>query len=187
MKNYTRVLTLVSSGFLFSACGAVEPTADDSKNTTESASVDTTKTPPVCTPNDVFLMAETDHINYRPGMTVNITSTIFNVSTHACSLGVGPANHTLSPLVGVNDTTSNQTQLWSDCYWNDEHGACFTTWTYQTLNPGASYTRTYPWDQGTNMPLDGAVHRIPDGMYGVSTSYASVGVISDPVYIIISG
>jgi hypothetical protein len=31
------------------------------------------------------------------------------------------------------------------------------------------------------------VHRIPDGVYSVTTSYASVGAISDPVSFEISG
>ena len=188
MKNYIRHFTLVATTLLLSACGAADPTAETSRIATDSASVqastETKKTPAACTPKDVFILAETDRATYRPGATVHITSTIINISNHACSLGVGPIAG-VSPLVSVNDSSENQ--LWSNCYVNDQHGACYEFWTFQTLNAGAIWSRQFTWDQGTNEPGDGAVHRIPDGVYSVTTSYASVGAISDPVSIKITG
>lgn len=188
MQNYTRVFSLLATTLILSACGAVAPTPETSRPDSDSASVqassEATKTLPACTPNDVFILAETDRVSYRPGTTVNITSTIINLSNHACSLGVGPLAG-VSPLVSVNDASGNQ--LWSNCYVTDQHGACYTFWNFQTLAAGAIWSRSFTWDQGTNEPADGAVHRIPDGVYSVTTSYASVGAISDPVYIKITG
>lgn len=165
---------------MLSACGAVDQTGTD---TTDSAQVDVTKTPAYCTANQVLVIADTDKSTYRPGQTVHISSLIVNRSSHACTLGVGPLAG-VSPLVSVNDSAGDQ--MWSNCFVNDEHGACYTFWNYQTLAGGGVFERDFTWDQGTNMPADGAVSRIPDGTYSLITSYASVGAHSDPVTITIS-
>lgn len=189
MKNYTKHFALLSSSLFLAACG-VEPT-DTSKTTTDSASVesslDVSKTPPYCTSNDVFLMAETDRSSYRPGQNVYITSVTLNVSNHSCSLGVGPIAG-VAPLVSINDPASNNEQLWSNCYVSDMHGACYETWTYQTLKSGDIFTRQFTWDQGSNEPGNlPAPHRLPDGTYNVSTTSASLQMMSDPISIRITG
>jgi hypothetical protein len=126
--------------------------------------------PPVCTAREVRVGISTDQTFYLPGEPVTITETIRNVSHKACTLGIGPADGQ-APGVYILDEAGNQ--VWYNCDVNDMPGACLFYWQLTTFEPGQRWSRTYTWDQGTS-PDGGPVVQVPDGVYNVTTWWATV-------------
>jgi len=100
-------------------------------------------------------------------MMVVMRLSIRNVSSTTCNVAIGPS----SPLISV--TNSVGVVVWNSCYTNDRHGACALYLVAQTLNPGATYTKTVAWDQRSGEP---PVRNSP-GTYQMTAQFSSIAGI----------
>ncbi len=140
------------------------------------------QTPPQCSPDQVAILASTNHGAYPPGRTVTMTSSITNVSSASCTiyLGYDPG---FSPSFTV--TNSGGTVVWDRCWLNDEPGACSTTLKGYTLRPGKRFHQKATWDQKSG-PDGGPVVQVPQGQYTFTTVYQYIGTASTTFDIVVA-
>ena len=103
----------------------------------------------------------TNQSSYGPGATVSMTLSATNTSTSACALGVGPT----SPSFVV--TNQSGVEVWDNCYANDQPGACAMYLMMRDLGPGATFSKTVSWDQGSGQSRA----RVALGMYHVTANF----------------
>jgi hypothetical protein len=96
-----------------------------------------------------------------------MTSTVRNVSSKNCSVGVGPT----SPSFTV--TNSKGVVVWNNCYTNGRPGACALYLVAHTLKPGATYLTIVKWDQRSGQPPT----RVSTGPYRLTTFFSGVAGI----------
>src|SRR5665213_856984 len=127
--------TLVAVIFLCAA-GLVAPVPGTTPNANASS-----MGIPSCSTSELNEMTSTSLHSYGPRVMVVMRLSIRNMSSTTCNVAIGPS----SPLISV--TNSVGVVVWNSCYTNDRHGACALYLVAQTLNPGATYTKTVAWDQ----------------------------------------
>jgi len=115
----------------------------------------------------VKIKASTDAKYYGVGEKVLITSTITNTSTTSCSVWLGK-DPGFSPSFVV--TNWKGVVVWDRCDHRDGFGACFYVLLQHPLKPGASYSETAVWDQGSR-PHGTKPVRVPPGPYRFTTHY----------------
>jgi hypothetical protein len=93
-----------------------------------------------------------------------MTASIHNTSTKSCSVGVGPT----SPSLVVDN--SSGVEVWSNCGGAGEFHACALYLMLETLQPGATYTKTATWDQRSGA----LAARVPAGVYELTANFDGV-------------
>jgi len=150
--------TLISVAFLFAAgIVSLAPGLAQSANATSTGV-------PLCSNSDVMEVVSTSQQSYGPGIMVVINASIRNTSKEACSAAVGPT----SPSLTV--TNSKGKVVWSNCYVDDQLGACALDLVAQTLNPGTTYAKTVAWNQRSGQ----TPARVPTGRYQLTSQFSGV-------------
>ncbi len=150
--------TLISVAFLIAAgIVSLAPGLAQIANATSTAV-------PLCSNPDVTEVVSTSQQSYGPGIMVVINALIRNTSEEVCSVAVGPT----SPSITVTNSKGNV--VWSNCYVDDQPGACALSLVAQTLNPGTSYARTVAWDQHSGQ----TPARVPTGRYQLTSQFSGV-------------
>lgn len=119
---------------------------------------------PRCSNLDVKEIVTTSQRNYGPGIMVVMTSSIHNMSSEFCSVAIGPT----SPSLSV--TNSKGVMEWNNCYANNRPGACAPYLTTHTLNPGATYAKTFAWNQRSRLQRT----RVPTGTYQLVARFSGI-------------
>ncbi len=117
-----------------------------------------------CTSLRVSERATTDEKSYGPGSIVRLSASIHNSSTKACSMAIGA----ISPSLIVDN--ANGVEVWSNCGGAGEFHACALYLMLETIQPGATYTKTYTWDQRSG--ASGA--RAPTGVYKLTVHFSGL-------------
>jgi hypothetical protein len=119
---------------------------------------------PTCSTQDVREVVSTSQQSYGPGIMVVMISSIRNTSGKICSVAVGPT----SPSLAV--TNPEGVVAWNNCYANDQPGACALYLVARTLKPGATYAKTFAWDQRSGpQPA-----RVPTGTYHLTAQFSGI-------------
>ncbi|HVA53443.1 MAG TPA: hypothetical protein VNF05_08005 [Acidimicrobiales bacterium] len=120
--------------------------------------------PPCSTPH-VEVSVSTSERRYGPGTRVVMRSSARNISTSACNLAVGPT----SPRLDVSNVKG--VVVWNNCSLNDRIGACALYLVKHRLKPGATYTKTFSWDQRSGVtPV-----LVPTGTYRMTVRFSGLG------------
>jgi hypothetical protein len=119
---------------------------------------------PECSPASLTEKVSTGRPSYGPAAKVSFIASIRNKSKAACSVAIGPTSPTISL------TSSKGVQVWNNCFLDDHSGACAQYLLLHTLAPGASYKRTYTWDQRSGTPPV----RVARGVYTLTMRFAGV-------------
>lgn len=99
--------------------------------------------------------------NYGPGSVVTMTASIHNTSNQTCYIAIGAT----SPSFIVDN--SSGVEVWSNCGGAGQVHACALYLMLETLQPGATYTKTATWGQRS-----GAVAtRVPVGVYELTARF----------------
>ena len=146
----------------FCAVGLVAPVPGTALNANASS-----MGVPSCSTSELNEMTSTSLHSYGPRTMVVMRASIRNVSSTICIVAIGPS----SPLISV--INANGVVVWNSCYTNDRHGACALYLVAQTLNPGATYTKTVAWDQRFGEP---PVRDSP-GAYQMNAQFSSIAGI----------
>jgi hypothetical protein len=96
---------------------------------------------------------------------VVMKSSVRNTSGRNCIVAVGPT----SPSLSV--TNARGVEVWNNCYAGDRPGACALYLIALTLGPGATYARTFAWDQRSGQPLA----RVSTGTYQLTMRLSGIG------------
>jgi len=137
--------------------------------------------PSLCAASAVRIVASTNFPSYGPGETVVLTSSITNRSKSACTVWLGG----VSPSLVITD--SKGVEVWDQCWYHDQPGACPLFLVVHQLDPGQTYTKTARWDQRSGMSGERPV-RVPAGTYRFATQYTGIagspsvrfGVLAQP-------
>jgi hypothetical protein len=151
-------VTLIAAIFLCAA-GIVSPTPGIAQS-----AYGTGTGVPTCSTQDVREVVSTSQQSYGPGIMVVTISSIRNTSGKICSVAIGPT----SPSLTV--TNPKGVVVWNNCYANDQPGACALYLVARTLKPGATYAKTFAWDQRSGQPPA----RVPTGTYQLTTQFSSI-------------
>lgn len=119
---------------------------------------------PNCSTSEVKERVSTNKRSYRSGTTVVMTSSVKNVSSATCNLEVGPT----SPSLAITNTKGKV--VWNNCYANDQPGVCALYLTLHSLKPGATYSKTFMWDQRSSSPKT----RVSPGAYELTARFTGV-------------
>ena len=84
--------------------------------------------------------------SYRPSVSVTMTASIRTTSKSACDVTVGPTSPSLTL------TSWRGLQVWNNCYVDDHAGSCALFLALHKLAGGASYQRTFKWNQKFGVP-----------------------------------
>ena len=143
-------------------CGAgfVAPTAGTMFSTSAGAAG-----LPRCVNSEVKEAYTTNRPSYGPGVKVVMRASIRNLSTVLCSVEIGP---TSPSLVVAN---SNGAAVWNTCDVNNRPGACASYPVAHALDPGATYAKTFVWNQIAYLSSS----RVPAGVYRLTGQFVGVG------------
>lgn len=108
--------------------------------------------------------ATTNQKDYGPGSVVTMTASIHNTSTKTCSTAVGPT----SPSIVVDN--SSGVEVWSSCGGAGKFHACALYLIDETLQPGATYTKTSTWNQRSGT----TGKRVPVGTYVMTAHFNGI-------------
>lgn len=117
-----------------------------------------------CSNAQVRAVITTSQPSYGPGVMVVMRSSVRNVSNVSCSVATGPT----SPSLSV--TNSKGVVEWSNCDVRDRPETCSPHLVAHTLAPGATYERTFAWNQLANLPLA----RVAAGTYQLRAKFIGV-------------
>ena len=140
---------VLAAGVFSSARGAVESANAASKRV------------PNCSTFDVKEHVSTSKRTYASGAKVVMTSSVRNASTKTCAVEVGPT----SPSLTVTD--SKGVVVWNNCFTKDRPGVCSLSLESHALKPGATYAKTFAWDQRSSPPPP----RVPRGTYTLTARF----------------
>jgi hypothetical protein len=119
---------------------------------------------PNCSTSGVKERVSTNKRSYGPGTMVVMKSSVRNASSETCNLEIGPT----SPSLTI--TNSKGDVVWNNCYADDHPGACALYLVLHLLKPGATYARTFQWDQRSSSPPA----RVPTGTYRLTARFSGV-------------
>jgi len=119
---------------------------------------------PNCSTSDVKERVSTNKRTYGPGKMVMMTSSVRNASAKTCKVEIGPT----SPSLTV--TNSKGDVVWNNCFANDRPGVCSLSLESHSLKPGATFARTFEWDQRSSPPSA----RVPAGTYRLTARFSGV-------------
>jgi hypothetical protein len=118
-----------------------------------------------CRTSQVRETLTTNARSYLPGASVVMRVSIRNVSSHSCSVAVGPTSPSMSVL------NAKGTEVWNNCYAGDQPGACAMFLMLRTLKSNTAYTLTKTWNQQT-----GSTQKfVARGRYVLTSNVSGVG------------
>lgn len=165
-RYLARELSAVAVSLLVVALIGTSGVATAASNTDPGASAAGAQSPQ-CSSSLLRETVTTNQPSYGPGTIVRMTWSIRNVSAATCNLGIGAT----SPSFSV--TNSRGVEVWNNCYANDRPGACPMYLLLLSLKPGATYSKSFAWDQRSGPTPT----RVPVGVYQMSVRFGAIAAI----------
>jgi hypothetical protein len=126
--------------------------------------------PALCAATAVHVKATTNRAAYAPGQTVQLQSSVTNISSTPCSawLGLDPGFSPSFLVVGAKGK-----EVWDRCWFNDRPGGCFEVLYQHRLGPGQTYRTVAHWDQGSGTSTT-PPQRVHPGRYLFVTHFQNI-------------